>query len=148
DVSDSLRGAPLKIFRDGEHYEARALLAGDRRFDANGQCFAALAPGKYQFEVLHQPAANVLVALKTDWVSITGPKKLNLRAQRIEPRFRGPENQLLRLDDLQIRSTWKAGALSAKWTAEAATAPLAVWVSQGQEYQVHVFGHAENDYAA
>ncbi|HEY2253915.1 MAG TPA: hypothetical protein VGH74_22725 [Planctomycetaceae bacterium] len=148
DVPDAILGANLKIYRFPEEDDKWSLLAGQRCFGTQGRCLVALEPGEYQFEVLHKPTADTLVALKTSQVRITGAKKFELRAQRINPRFHGPQGQVLSLDDLQIRSARKTGAISWKAPANSEAAALAVWLSQNQSYQIHAFGRKGNDYAA
>jgi hypothetical protein len=148
DVPDALLGAALQIYRLPEENEARALLSGQRFFDVRGQCLAALEPGQYQFEVLHQPTNNLLVALKTGLLTIAGPTNLDLKARRIEPRFFGPENQLMSLNELLIRSTRRTGAVSWKAPPGSNSAPPTLLLSQDQGYKIHAFGHAGTSYAA
>lgn len=148
DVPDALLGAALRIYRAPEGYEAIARLAGDRCFDSRGRCFALIPPGDYLFEVLHQPTADTLVALKTGWVRISGPRDVDLHAKRVEPQLRGPDNQPMTLNELQIRSAWKTGAITWNSPQRPGTARPTVWLSLDQNYHLHAFGHADRNYAA
>ncbi|MBI5819499.1 MAG: hypothetical protein HZA88_10985 [Verrucomicrobia bacterium] len=148
DVGGALTGAALRIYRFPAESEARDLLAGQRVFDARGQCLVALESGQYQFEVLHQAGARTLVALKTDILNIKAPMTVDLKARQAEPRLIGPGNRLMVLDDLAVRSVRRQGAVS--WTAapnSKAASPVLI-LSEGQSYMIHVFGHAGSDYAA
>ena len=147
-VPDALLGAPLNIYRFPASGEAYALLPGQRRFDMRGQRLVALESGQYQFEVLHQAGSNLLAALKTDLLNISGPTNVDLRAQRIEPGLYGPNGRPTALSELLLRSTRPCGAISWKAPDGSNPAPLSLLLSEGQSYKLHAFGHAGSDYVA
>jgi hypothetical protein len=148
DVRDALLGAQLKIYRFPATEEILALLPGQRVFDATGQCVVALEAGQYQFEVQHQPGPQMLVVLKTGVLNISGPTNIDLKPRRIEPGLYGPDQRPFALDELLVRSSRPSGAVTWKAPAGAGTQPLALFLSEGQTYNIHAFGHAGTDYAA
>jgi len=143
-----LLGAPLNVYRFPASKEVYARLAGQRAFDMRGQCLVALEPGQYQFEVLHQVEPNLLAALKTGVLDISGPTNVDLSVRRLDPGLYGPDRRPIPLDELLVRSTRPCGAISWKAPAGPNPAPLSLLVSEGQSYKVHVFGHAASDYLA
>ncbi len=146
-VSDALLGAALKIYRVPSPDVDYGLLPGQRVFDARGQCTVALESGKYQFEVLHQPNPQTLVALKTGVLDISRPTTVDLSVRRIQPRLYGPDHRTFKLDELFVRSIEPCGGL--RWKAtDANSPPPTLLVSQDQSYTIHAFGHADRDYAA
>jgi len=147
DVRDALLGAALKIYRFPAPAEAYALLPGQRLFDASGQCLVALESGQYQFEVQHQPGAQMLVALRTAVVNVSGPTNVDLKVRRVEPGLYGPDQRPFSLDELLVRSTRPCGAVTWK-AAGSNAAPPTLLLSADQTYQVHAFGRAGTDYAA
>ena len=148
DVRDALLGAALKVYRFPAPGEAYALLPGQRLFDARGQCLVALEPGQYEFEVQHQPQPEMLVALKTGVLDISGPTNLDFKVRRVEPALYGPAHRPFALDELLVRSTRPCGALTWKAPPGSNAAPPTLLLSADQTYTVHAFGHAGGDYAA
>ena len=147
-VPDALLGAALKVYRFPATGEDYALLPGQRLLDARGQCLVALEPGQYQFELQHQPAPQMLVALKTGVVNICGPTNLDFKARRVEAGLRGPDQRPFTLDELLVRSTRPCGALTWKAPAGSNAALPTLLLSADQTYTVHAFGHAGTNYAA
>ena len=86
DVGNALLGVALSIYRIPENNDALALVPGQRVFDEDGQCLVALESGQYQFEVQRQDS-QMLLALKTDATTITGPTNINLPTVRSEPKL-------------------------------------------------------------
>jgi hypothetical protein len=147
-LHDALLNAEPRIYRFPAADEACALLPGQRRFDARGQCLVALEPGEYQFEVQHQPAPQTWISLKTGVVNISGPTNLDFNVCRVQPALYGPDKQLLDLEELLVRSTRPCGGLTWKRPAGSNASPPTWLMSADQPYKIHAFGHAGADYAA
>ena len=148
DAGDALTGAALNIYRVPETDEGRALVSGLRVFGKRGRCLAALESGRYQFEVQRELKSQVVVALKTEPISIDGPTNINLQATLVEPQLYGPQDQKMVLDDLLVRSTRPMGAVPLKISPDFKTAPPLLLLSRGQTYKIRAFGHAQNSYVA
>jgi len=147
-INESLEGAALKIYRAPDDPEVKSLLAGQRVFDADGKCLVALEPGSYRFEVLHRAGdLTTLVALKTSAVTVVGPTNIDLKPITIHPGLIGPEGQPMSFDELSLRSSRRSGDVTWKAPNRDSPGPTLI-LSPEQNYKLHAFGHADNNYVA
>lgn len=143
-------GTPVRIFRAPASTEAQAVLAGQRFFGANGDCLVALEAGRFQFEALQQDTSGHLIALRSDWVQITGPTNINLDPISEKPSVILPSEaagSAVEIENLSIRSVRPGGAIQWSRGGETGSEPYFT-LSRGQTYRVHAFGHAGTNYFA
>jgi len=141
-------GTPLRIYRFPSGREAQTVLAGQRFFGPEGECIAALEPGQYQFEALHQDSSGGLIALRTGVINISGPTNIDFQPQPWEPSLVGPYQMPMTLDNLAIRSSRPGGAITWQRPPGNGTAIPSVALSKEQSYRIHAFGHSGANYVA
>lgn len=143
-------GTPVRIFRGLRGTEAQTVLAGQRFFGANEDCLVALEAGRFQFEVLRQDTSGHLIALRSDWVQITGSTNIDLNPISQKPSVILPSEAAgssIEIDDLSIRSARPGGAIHWSRGGGKGVEPYFT-LSKEQTYRVHAFGHAGTNYFA
>lgn len=114
---------------------------GLRAMDAMGRCKIALPVGSYRFEVLHRPAPNKLVALRTEAMRITRSRRVDFEASEPQPlRWQVGESQieLLGLGVHGIEARSELG-----WERDESGSELVMVASPGAEFSLRAFGQGE-----
>ncbi len=145
---NGILGTPLKVYRFPAGSEAQTVLAGQRFFGPDGDCVAALEPGRYEFEALRQDSSGSLVALRTGAITISGPTNIDFQPRQWEPNFIGPNEMPITINDLAIRSVRPGGAITWQRQPGQSSNVPSVTLSRGVSYHRHIFGHAQTNYVA
>ena len=131
-------GAPLNILALSPATGEYVSWPGLRGLDGSGRCRVALPSGTYRFEVLHAPAQDRLVALRTGPVRVTRARTVDLEATTASPLTWKHGDLELELHSVALRSMLSSRAIA--WERTEGAGELELVVSPQEEFDLRAFG--------